>query len=425
MRAPSQGDGATKSYGYSTTGPGACSPVDFISMHVANTDATIANTPEDVNVDINGTGSRPLVLRSTSSLSKNGGRLHAHPCAEELRHGPGHGQCRGRDPDGLPRDAHLDLRHARRLRRHRRGATVTRTAQFTVPDGTTGNVTFTANVTSTQGCWKYDFIHSMTDLQFTYLDEKHCAVGSIAARISIRTSTRGPARGPPASISGSSSRTPGPSAANGVIATLVDANNNSNVTIATGASTYTLAAGAGGIQHPAVYRGAHRRLLLGRGYHLPFDETACGRPRFRVPAGRDLHHQGQHRRQPHLYPLLQDQFAPGLVRYQQQWQSGAGRARGIHRGDPKHRDGRRAVGLGHHQRGRRQVRQYTTITAPTTSFGTITAGQSKRNTTTYKFDLTSDAVTETYYFPVSITSSCSAGPFTGTIPITVYKAGGA
>jgi hypothetical protein len=417
-----KGGSATKSYGYNTTGPGVCTPVDFISLRVANTDPTIGNDPADVNVDINGTAGRPMVLRTASSLSKTAGVYTLSLTLKNQGTATANGVAATLSASlgtltwttGMP-VAYGDMAA---------GASVTRTAQFTVPDGTTGNVTFTAAVASVQGCWAYDFAHSLTDIQFAYKDEKHCAVGVNCGANLHPDIYEGSSTGPARINFWFKLQNTGTSNATDVPATLLDISNDSDVLITTNTATYTLASGAEGYN-------ALPFIVELKDTYCSGDDSTC--PPLKLRVG------------------IPDYGFQADVQFAVKANTGGGGSSCI----LSYKTGSLQISTDTNSNGKAEPgehveftieiqntgtadapsvsatisedankSQYTSFTAPTQSFGTIAAAQTKRNTTTYKFDLTGDAVTGTYYFPVSITSSCAPSAFTGTIPMTVYTAGG-
>lgn len=412
-----KGSSATKSYGFTTTGPGACLPVDFISLRVVNTDPTIANDPADVNVDVNGTDGRPMVLRSASALSKTAG---TYTLSLTLKNqgaavATGVGATLTASLGTLTWTTGMPINYGDIAA----GATATRTAQFTVPDGTTGNVTFTANIASAQGCWKVDFTHSLTDLQFTFVEEKHCVTTNCTNyHLEIY---EGSASGPANINFWFVLQNTGTSAANGVNATLQDINNNSNVTITTNTSAYTIASGAQGQNNPAFVVQLNDDYCSGGDSTCPLLKLRLAVPDYGFQQDVTL--------------TVKSNSAPPpacVLSYKSNSLQVTSPSGGVaHPGDHveftveiQNTGETEAPSVSATISEDSTKAQYTNITAPTQSFGTIAVDQSKRNTTTYKLDITGDAPAGTYYFPVSITSSCSAGAFSGTIPLSVQNAPG-
>ncbi len=135
----------------------ACTPVDFLSLRVTNSDDTIANDPADLNVHIGGSATHPMVLRSASSLTSSAG---VYTLSLTLQN---HGDASAAAVAATLTTPYPGVVWSTAMPVTfgdiAAGATVTRTAQFTVPDGSSGDIIFTAAVASDQGCWSQSFTH--------------------------------------------------------------------------------------------------------------------------------------------------------------------------------------------------------------------------------------------------------------------------
>ncbi len=235
-----KGAQTTRTYNYTLSG--ACTPVDFLSLRVTNSDDTIANDPADVNVHIGGSATHPMVLRSASSVTKSAG---VHTLSLSLKNGGNASAAAVAATLTTPYPGVVwSTAMPMAFGDIAAGATVTRTAQFTVPEGSSGNITFTAAVASTQGCWTHAFTHSLADVVLAYSDDKRCACStgtncsdwSPHPDIYEGTDTEASCFNFYFKLTNN-----GSSAATGTEATLTTT--SANAAIETGTSTYTIPAG--------------------------------------------------------------------------------------------------------------------------------------------------------------------------------------
>lgn len=411
-----------KSYAY-TSSSDCPAGVDFLSVHMTVTDPTVNNSPADFNVNLTGTGLHPLILYYASSVTKAGGVC---TLTLGLRNG---GDASGTavqvtqitaDNPNLTWTSSFPVTYGTMAKNQK----VSKSFTFTVPDGTTGNVHFTASVDSGQGCWQVAFVQNLADVQFSYVDEKHCGCGGKCMTLHPDIYEGDDVNPSCVEFSFLLSNT-GSSVADGVTATLEDRNNNPNVSLTQGQSSYTIAAGAQAYNSPVF------KVTLSKDY-CPGDDSTCPKLQLRLR-------------------IPDYNFAADLPDYTVLSTSGggtecvlsvkSGSLTIVSTGDGdttpepnefvnftveiQNTGDASASGVSGTLSEPTGKESYVTLNTDTVSFGTIAAGSSARNGTPFKFTLSEDAVTGTYSFPIEMASSCRAGePFTGSIPISVSSSGG-
>ena len=402
----------------------SCASPDFVSVHMTVSDSSVGNSPADFSVGLAGTANYPLILYGTSSLAnaagtytltlslKNTGAASATNVEANL----------ASDAAGLLWNAdNMPMAFGTIAA----GQTVSKTAQFTVSGTVPGAVTFTPSVVSTEGCWSpASFSQNMASLQFAYVDEKHCACG-------VNCSTLHPDI-----YEGSTTGTAcinfyyeltntGTSTATNVPATLQVLNSNqSPVSVTVNQANYTLNAGASGYNNAPPFQ-----VSLTSDY-CSGDDSTC--PKLK------------------LLLIIPDYSFSKEIDYTVKSTGGGGntcvlsyKSGSLQITSDSGGDGAANPGetvqfsLAVQNTGSASAAsvqgtisapssqsQYVSIQNATASYGTIAAGANATSATNYKITLTADAPTGVYYFPISISSSCSATPFTGTVALTVVQLAG-
>jgi len=293
---------------------------------------------------------------------------------------------------------------------------------FDIPTGSTGDVTFTVELSSdggAKGCWSPPaFTKDLADLQFQYVGDRHCGCGGKCLPSD-----------PPTQIMENGCQLfyvkledTGASDASGVPATLIDLNGDTDVFIETANAAYTMAAGAQAENSPAF------RVQLYDTYCSGGDET-CPQLRLRLSIPeynftKDLTYTVKSETTP------PDKCSLAYLASSLQITSDTGSNGQANPGDDvqftiaiKNNSGVEAPNVKGQLSAPPDYSSYVTVQAPATvSFGTIPSSQSKRNDAQpYKFRLSGDAPTGTfYYFPLKITSDCDAAGFDAQVPIYVY-----
>jgi hypothetical protein len=415
----------THTYAFTLPAPSraTCASPDFVSVHMTVSDSSVANSPADFSTGIAGDGNYPLVYYSSASLAsasgtytltlnfQNNGAAAASNVQVDL----------AADNPDLAFITSMPVGYGSMAV----GQTVSRQIQFSAPTDASGTVNFTASVTSDQGCWTYYFAQNLTSLQFAYVDEKHCGCG-------INCSTLHPdifegATSSAACMNFSYKLTnTGTSTANNVPATLAVLNTNqSAVSVTVNSSTYTLASGASGFNNSPQFQ-----VSLTSDYCSGTTDNTC--PTLKLLLS--IPDYGFSKEIDYTVHATGGTTTACVLSYK----TGSLAIKADGNSDGTANPGEAVQftlqvqntgtadapsTLGTISAPSSQS-QYVSIQNATASYGTVVAGGNTTSSSNYKITLTSDAPTGIYYFPISITSQCSATAFTGTVALTVQPLAG-
>lgn len=412
---PASGGSQTVNYPYGLQGN--CSVLNFISLYLKE-NPSVSGTPEEYrNVDLlSGTGVYPFIIKDYSTLSKNETTYTLKLYLKNI------GQATGNNINVNLSSNRTDISWSVNNQNYGNisvGSTAYKEFTFTAPDGTSGLVTFTADITSQEGCWVYNFNHDLSNIVFQYVDEKHCICGGNCRDLH------------PDIYEGSSDqaacinfnfklKNAGSSVANQIPAILEVRDSNPNVEITYNTVNYTL-------QPNEENWAMEDFMLMINGNFCSGDDSTCPKLKLRLKIPD--------------YSFTKDldftvkastggggQPTPCYLAYKsntlQITESGSDGV--VNPGDTvqftfeiQNTGGTDAPNVVAEISEDSSKEQYITLGTKKVNFGTIKAGQSARNTQPFTFSLSSDAPTGNYYFPLSMTSSCSSTPFTATITIKV------
>lgn len=414
----------TKNYPYTLSNN--CTPLNFISLYAKENPFKSDIPEEERNVDLlSGTGQYPYIKRYDSSLSKNGTNYTLHLTLKNIGNASGNNISATLSADRT--EVSWSPTNTPEYGQIPENTTKSNDFEFTVPDGTSGIVNFTAEIVSNEGCWVYTFAHDLADIQFQYIDEKHCGCG-VHCSSDHPDIYEGTSTGPSCVEFDFKLKNNGTSTATNVDAYLEETAGNSNVTIDVNHTTYTLNSGQEGYN-------------LSPSFSLYINDSFCS---------------GDNSTCPKLYLRLSipdfnftkaltftvkatsENPPPPPSSCNLSYKSSSLQITSDNNGDGKANPGETvqftieiqntggtdAPSVKGTISEDSSKADYITLGTSTANFGTIQAGKSVRNSTPFSFTLTEDAQTGTYYFPISISSSCSTSNFSSTIPISVYSSGG-
>ena len=418
-----KGSYITKNYPYNLSNN--CTPLNFISLYAKENPFKSDVPEEEVNVGLlSGTGQYPYIKRYDSTLTKNGTNYTLRLTLKNIGEAAGNNIVATLSADRTEVSWTTNQQNYGNIPIN---STKFMDFGFTVPDGTSGIVNFTAEIVSNEGCWIYNFSHDLADIQFQYIDEKHCGCG--AHCLSDHPDIfEGTSTGASCVEFDFKLKNTGTSTATNVNAYLEETAGNSNVTIGVNNTTYTLNPGQEG------YNSSPSFSLYISDSFCSGDDSTCPKLYLRLSIPdynftKDLNF---------TVKATSDNPPPPPPSCNLSYKNGSLQITSDNNGDGKvnpgetvqftieiqNTGGTDAPSVKGTISEDSSKADYITLGTSTANFGTIQAGKSSRNSTTYSFTLTEDAQTGTYYFPISISSSCSTSNFSSTIPISVYSSGG-
>ncbi|MEJ5165744.1 MAG: hypothetical protein WHV67_01805 [Thermoanaerobaculia bacterium] len=411
---PANGGSQTVNYPYTYSGD--CNKFNFISLYLKE-NPYVSETPAEYrNVDLlSGTALYPFIIRQDSTLSKSGTTYTLKLYLKNI------GDATGNNVNVTLSSNRTDITWNVSSQNYGNilvNSTTYKEFTFDAPDGTSGLVTFTADITSDEGCWIYSFNHDLSNIVFQYVDEKHCVCGGNCRDLhpDIYEGTTDQA----ACITFNFKlKNAGSSTANQVPAILSVRDSNPNVEITYDTVYYTLNAGE---ENWAL----EDFMLSINGNFCSGDDSTCPKLKLRLSIPdfnfvKDLDFTvkastGGSQPQPCYLAYksnslqITDSTADGVVNPGDSVQFTF---------EIQNTGGTDATNVVAEISEDASKEAYITLGTKKVNFGTIKAGQSARNTTPFTFSLSSDAPTGNYYFPLTITSSCSSTPFNYQITIKV------
>ncbi len=401
-----------------------CTPLYFVSL-VAEEDPHVSEAPqlEELNVSFDG-GTYPFVKRESSSLSKNqnDGKYYLSLTLKNI--------IIGTTANNVSATVSADRTEVSWEQNNQNygnisSSSITKSFIFTIPEGTTGDINFIVEITSNEGCWTYTFTHNLADIKFEYKDYKNCGCG-IRCTNDHNDIHEGVADAPACIDFNFKLKNIGTSTAQNISVYLKEYQENPNVEIVDEEAKYTLAPGeenfslSGDKFSVRIYDGfcsdsscpKLKLTLYNESYG--FSQTL----EFTVNPSDD---------EPPPQNTCNLSVKGGSLQITADSNSDGNANPGEkvdftieiqNTGDAEAPNVQGTISL---PSGKED---YVTLDIDKVNFGTIPASQSKRNTTPFRFTLSSEAPTGNYNFPITISSSCSSTNFSGTITITVYSSSG-